>query len=143
MTRESGGLARTVLENVALECGEQLSPAMESTRNETIKQTVMAGFGIGCISGHIIGLELQTGKLVTLSVEGFPVMKQWHVIQSRHRNLPPVAAAFRAWLKRDGARVIEQVLGKEVARVGKLPRGKGEAAATARRRPLRVRVSRA
>jgi len=117
VTREPGGLARTILEELAQQSGASFDPAMETTSNETIKQTVMAGFGIGCLSGHTIGLELQARKLVVLRVAGFPVIRHWHVIKRRDRVLPPVAAAFRAWLMSDGARNIDEVLGRELARL--------------------------
>jgi DNA-binding transcriptional LysR family regulator len=81
--------------------------AMEIASNETIKQSVIAGFGLGFLSSHAIALELATGALTVLDVEGFPAMRSWYVVHHRQKRLPPVALAFKAFLERDGARLIE------------------------------------
>ena len=81
--------------------------AMEIASNETIKQAVIAGFGLGFLSSHAIALELATGALTVLDVAGDPAMRHWVVVHHRHTQLPPVAAAFKAFLRTDGARLIE------------------------------------
>jgi DNA-binding transcriptional LysR family regulator len=81
--------------------------AMEIASNETIKQSVIAGFGLGFLSSHAIALELATGALTVLDIEGFPAMRHWYVVHHRQKRLPPVAVAFKAFLERDGARLIE------------------------------------
>ena len=83
---------------------------MEIASNETIKQSVVAGFGLGFLSSHAIALELATGALVVLDVEGFPAMRHWYVVHHRQKRLPPVAVAFKAFLERDGATVIEGLM---------------------------------
>jgi hypothetical protein len=42
-----------------------------------------------------------------LDVEGFPAMRHWYVVHHRQKRLPPVALAFKAFLERDGATLIE------------------------------------
>ena len=81
--------------------------AMEIASNETIKQAVIAGFGLGFLSSHAIALELAAGALTVLDVAGFPAMRHWYVVHHRQKQLPPVAAAFKAFLRTDGARLIE------------------------------------
>jgi LysR family transcriptional regulator, low CO2-responsive transcriptional regulator len=81
--------------------------AMEIASNETIKQAVIAGFGLGFLSSHAIALELATGRLVVLDVVGFPAMRHWYVVHHRQKRLPPVAEAFKAFLREDGERLIE------------------------------------
>ncbi|CAG1003686.1 HTH-type transcriptional activator CmpR [Burkholderiales bacterium] len=81
--------------------------AMEIGSNETIKQAVIAGFGLGFLSSHAIALELASGGLVVLDVVGFPAMRHWYVVHRRAKRLPPVAAAFRDFLREEGARLIE------------------------------------
>jgi len=75
--------------------------------NETIKQAVIAGFGLGFLSSHAIALELAAGSLVVLDVEGFPAMRHWFVVHRRNKRLPPVAVAFVDFLREEGARLIE------------------------------------
>ncbi|HET9340985.1 MAG TPA: LysR family transcriptional regulator [Casimicrobiaceae bacterium] len=81
--------------------------AMEIGSNETIKQAVIAGMGLGFLSSHAIALEVETGRLAILDVEGFPAMRHWYVVHRRQKTLPPVAEAFKAFLRADGARLIE------------------------------------
>ena len=88
----------------------KLRVAMEIASNETIKQAVIAGFGLGFLSSHAIALELVTGALTVLDVVGMPAMRHWYVVHRRQKRLPPVAVAFKAFLERDGARLIERTL---------------------------------
>jgi DNA-binding transcriptional LysR family regulator len=68
---------------------------MEMSSNETIKQAVMAGMGISLLSLHTLGLELSTGLMRVLRVEGTPLMRTWYVVHLTGKMLSPVAAAFR------------------------------------------------
>jgi len=111
ISREPGGTARTIMDHLAEEAGMPYMIELETNSNETIKQAVMAGLGIGCISGHTLTLELLTKRLVALKVERFPVIKNWHLIHLRERQLSPVALAFRDYLMEHGAQIIERVMG--------------------------------
>ena len=84
----------------------RLHVAMEIASNETLKQAVIAGLGLSFLSAHAIALEREVGRLAVLDVEGFPSKGNWYVVQKRAKRLPPVAAAFRAFLLEDGARLI-------------------------------------
>ncbi|NML45294.1 LysR family transcriptional regulator [Ramlibacter sp. G-1-2-2] len=90
--------------------------AMEIRSTETIKQAVMAGMGISFLSAHTVSRELQAGSLVVLDVQGFPLMLNWYVVHRRTKRLPPVAQAFKAFLLKDGAKLIEQALGTKPVR---------------------------
>jgi len=94
----------------------KLNVAMEIRSTETIKQAVMAGMGISFLSAHTVSRELQSGSLVVLDVQGFPLMLNWYVVHRRTKRLPPVAQAFKAFLLKDGAKLIEQALGTKAAR---------------------------
>jgi DNA-binding transcriptional LysR family regulator len=89
----------------------QLNIAMEIKSTETIKQAVMAGMGVSFLSAHTISRELRSGSLTTLDVQGFPLMLNWYVVHRKHKRLPPVAQAFKAFLMNEGAALIEQALG--------------------------------
>jgi DNA-binding transcriptional LysR family regulator len=82
---------------------------MEIKSTETIKQAVIADLGISFLSAHTIKLELQSGSLAVLDVEGFPVMLNWYLVHRRNKRLPPVALAFKNFLMNDGAALIEQI----------------------------------
>ncbi|WP_332774625.1 LysR family transcriptional regulator [Polaromonas sp.] len=89
----------------------ELNIAMEIKSTETIKQAVMAGMGVSFLSAHTISRELQAGSLTVLDVQGFPLMLHWYVVHRRNKRLPPVAQAFRSFLMKDGAALIEQTIG--------------------------------
>ncbi|MES3003052.1 MAG: LysR family transcriptional regulator [Pseudomonadota bacterium] len=89
----------------------QVNLAMEIKSTETIKQAVMAGMGLSFLSAHTISRELQAKSLVVLEVQGFPLMLNWYVVHRKSKRLPPVAQAFKAFLMKDGAGLIDAALG--------------------------------
>jgi DNA-binding transcriptional LysR family regulator len=109
--REQGSGTRASMEHVFRERGVTFRASMEVSSNETIKQAVMAGMGLSFISSHTIGLESETGKLAILDVVGLPIVRDWYVIHLREKILSPIAAAFRAYLLENGARVILETVG--------------------------------
>jgi len=88
----------------------QLQIAMEISSTETIKQAVIAGMGVSFLSAHTVGMELQTGHLVVLDVQGFPAWQSWYVVHRRSKRLPPVAHAFRQFLLTEGAALIDGMM---------------------------------
>jgi DNA-binding transcriptional LysR family regulator len=97
-------LAQALADRVA-----KLNIAMEIRSTETIKQAVMAGMGISFLSAHTVALERQVGSLVVLDVEGFPAVLNWYVVHRKHKRLPAVASAFKAFLLAEGATLIEAI----------------------------------
>ena len=83
-----------------------LNVAMEIRSTETIKQAVMAGFGLSFVSAHTVSRELHSGELRTLDVQGFPLLLRWYVVHRRTKRLPPVAQAFKDFLLSEGAALI-------------------------------------
>ena len=94
---------------------KRLTIAMEIQSTETIKQAVVAGMGIAFLSAHTIGLDLLAGNLVVLDVQGFPAMLNWYLVHNRTKRLPPVAAAFKDYLLREGAPLIERLVHFELS----------------------------
>jgi DNA-binding transcriptional LysR family regulator len=75
--------------------------------NEMAKHAVMSQLGISLTSMHTLFLELKTGALVRLDVDGTPIVRTWYVAHHAERWLPPAAAAFRDYLLTEGARKVE------------------------------------
>ena len=71
---------------------------MEMSSNETIKQAVMAGMGLSFLSLHTIGLEVRSGLMHVLDVEGTPVMRMWNIVRLQSKVLSPAAEAFRYFI---------------------------------------------
>src|SRR6185436_3089338 len=108
ITREAGSATRLAMEQAFSESGVVPRVEMEIASNETIKQAVAAGFGLGFLSAHAVQQELALGRLAVVAVKGFPVMRHWYVVHRRDRRLPPVSAAFREFVVREGARLIRR-----------------------------------
>jgi DNA-binding transcriptional LysR family regulator len=93
--REPGSGTRQSLERFLSESGTLIRHGMQMTRNEAIKQAVRSGLGLSVVSAHTIELELETGRLVTLDVQGFPLPRDWYLVYRRGRRLSPAAKAFK------------------------------------------------
>ena len=107
ITREPGSATRLAMDQAFAEARIVPRIDMEIASNETIKQAVAAGFGLGFLSQHCIEQEVSLGRLAILRVEGFPVMRQWYVVHRRGRRLPRIAEAFAQFLVQEGARRIK------------------------------------
>lgn len=77
-------------------------PGFEFVSNETIKQAVMAGLGIGFISAHTIATEIELGRLAILDVVDTPVRRQWFAVSRTDRAPSPTMSAFREFIVRRG-----------------------------------------
>src|SRR5688572_21503856 len=108
ITREPGSATHLAMDQAFAEARIAPRVDMEIASNETIKQAVAAGFGLGFLSAHAVQQELALGRLAVVKVKGFPVMRLWYVVQLRGRRLPRVAQAFRGFLVSDGARLIRR-----------------------------------
>jgi LysR family transcriptional regulator, low CO2-responsive transcriptional regulator len=93
--REPGSGTRLAMERFFAEHAFAPRLGMQMTRNEAIKQSVRAGLGLSVVSLHTIELELETGRLKVLDVEGFPLERQWHLVYRKGKRLSPAARAFR------------------------------------------------
>jgi DNA-binding transcriptional LysR family regulator len=93
--REPGSGTRQAMERYFAEHGVAIRHGMQMTRNEAIKQAVRAGLGLSVVSLHTIELELETRRLVTLDVAGFPIERHWYLVYRRGKRLSPAARAFR------------------------------------------------
>ncbi len=108
ITREPGSATRLAMEQAFSESGVVPHVEMEIASNETIKQAVAAGFGVGFLSAHAVQQELVLGSLAVVAVKGFPVMRQWYVVHLRERRLPPITEAFERFVVGEGARLIRR-----------------------------------
>ena len=114
IVREQGSDTRLAMEELLAECRVKFNVTMEIKSTETIKQAVIAGMGISFLSAHTIALEVEVGRLSVLDVEGFPVMRKWHIVHHKNKRLPPVAIAFKEFLLQEGAALIEKLVGRAV-----------------------------
>jgi DNA-binding transcriptional LysR family regulator len=67
---------------------------MELGSNEAIKHAIVGGLGVSVLSLHTVSLEGPDGPVKLLDVEGFPIMRQWHLVYPKGKELSLVAEAF-------------------------------------------------
>lgn len=101
LVRESGSGTRSAMERFFAEHGIKINKGMETDTTEAIKQAVQAGMGLGIMSQHTAELELETGRLKILDVQGFPIIRYWHVVHRKHKRLSSVAKAFLEFLLKE------------------------------------------
>lgn len=98
LLREKGSGTRGVAERFFASHRLSLPAHMEMDTNEAIKQSVSAHIGVGIISRDSIELELETHRLCILDVAGFPIVRDWHIVQRKNKRLSVAAQAFQKYL---------------------------------------------
>ncbi len=98
LLREPGSGTRGVVERFFSDYRIRPPAAMEMDTNESIKQSVQAGMGLGIISLHSIELELETKRLAVLDAEHFPIMRHWYIVHRKNKRLSGAAQAFKQFL---------------------------------------------
>ena len=96
--REPGSGTRAAMERAFSEQSLEWRAGCELGTNEAIKQAVQAGLGLAVVSAQTVQLELETGRLVVLQVEGFPIIRHWYVVHRTDKRLSASTQAFRAML---------------------------------------------
>jgi LysR family transcriptional regulator, low CO2-responsive transcriptional regulator len=115
IVREPGSDTRQSMSAALARHEARLNIALEIKSTETIKQAVIAGHGRGLSVGPHVSRELRDGSLSLLDVHGFPLMLHWYLVPRRGKRLPPVAQAFREFLLREGAALIERIVPARVS----------------------------
>jgi molybdate transport repressor ModE-like protein len=112
LTREPGSGTRGLMEQLFESAGVRPKIGMAMSSNETIKQAVIAGLGIAFISAHTVATELDERRLVTLDVDGLPIVRQWFVLARKDKVLLPPAQAMLDFLKLRGAQFLPRTHGR-------------------------------
>jgi LysR family transcriptional regulator for metE and metH len=112
LTREPGSGTRGLMEQLFETAGVHPKIGMAMSSNETIKQAVIAGLGIAFISAHTVATELDERRLVTLDVDGLPVIRQWFVLSRKDKVLLPPAQAMLDFLSARGAQFLPRTHGR-------------------------------
>ncbi len=109
IVRESGSGTRAAMERYFADTRIKPAAIMTMASNETIKQAVIANIGVSFLSLHTTGLEVQTGLIKVLDVDGLPLVRRWQVVHVRARLLSPAAEAFRYHVLEHGERLLAQM----------------------------------
>lgn len=95
--REPGSGIRDATLRLFEQHGLKPKVRMELGSNEAIKHAVVGGLGIAALSLHTLSLEGPDGPVMLLDVEHFPIMRQWHLVYPKGKDLSLVAEAFLAF----------------------------------------------
>lgn len=98
VSREKGSGTRAAIERFLESQGLHFNFIMEMTSNEAIKQSVIAGLGLGIVSAQSVELEVEMGRLVILDIVGFPILRHWYIVSRMGKKLSPVAKLFEQFL---------------------------------------------
>lgn len=98
LLREPGSGTRGVVERFFASHRIRPPSSMAMDTNEAIKQSVQAGMGLGIISQHSIELELETGRLIILDAEHFPIVRHWYIVHRKNKRPSAAAQAFTRFL---------------------------------------------
>jgi len=96
--REPGSGIRLATEDYLTKNKVRIETRMEVGSNEAIKQAVKGELGLAVLSLASVAAEIERGELTTLDVQGFPLMRRWHVAYPAGKNLSHAATEFRKML---------------------------------------------
>jgi LysR family transcriptional regulator, low CO2-responsive transcriptional regulator len=115
IVREQGSGTRAAMEKFFEDARVEATLKMNLQSNETLKQAVMAGLGLGFVSLHTIGNELEQKQIAVLDVEGAPVVRAWNVVHTQSKMLSPAAEAFRYFMLEQGEAFLAQQFAHHMA----------------------------
>ena len=74
---------------------------LELGSNESVKESVAGGLGIGVVSMHALHGHQKEHGVSVVQVEGFPIPSAWHMVYPAGKKLSPLATAFKQHLVQD------------------------------------------
>jgi DNA-binding transcriptional LysR family regulator len=98
LLRERESVTRLATELQFAQAGVPIPASLELGNIEATKEGVAAGLGIAVLPHESVALELASGDLVVLDVQGFPLQRQWYIVHVRDRRLSLAANALRQLL---------------------------------------------
>ena len=102
LLREPGSGTRQATEEFWAASGIAPRSVMTVGSNGAIKHAATAGLGITLISLDAVVVELQSGDVVRLRVQGTPLQRPWYVLYVEGSELPRSAMLFLALLRSQG-----------------------------------------
>jgi DNA-binding transcriptional LysR family regulator len=69
-------------------------PAVTIGSNGAIRECVRAGLGISVLSRDAVAREIAEGTLAEIPTAATPLVRNWHLVTSTERDLPPGAQRF-------------------------------------------------
>jgi DNA-binding transcriptional LysR family regulator len=110
LMREQGSGTRGAVERFFAEHQMPINASMEMNTNEAIKQGVEVGLGLGIVSIRTVEDELESGRLVMLDVESFPIRRHWYLVHHSGKRLSGIAQAFKEFVRSEGHSFVKPIL---------------------------------
>jgi LysR family transcriptional regulator, low CO2-responsive transcriptional regulator len=98
LLREQGSVTRLLTDRHFAHAGVPLQASLELGSIEAIKQGVIAELGIAVVPSESVTLEIASGDLAILDVQGFPLKRQWYVVHLKGRRLSWATIALQQLL---------------------------------------------
>jgi DNA-binding transcriptional LysR family regulator len=106
IVREPGSGTRRSVQKLFDEHGVMVKVKLELGSNEAIKQAIAGGLGISVLSRHTLIPE--TGDLVVLDVQHFPIKRNWYIVYPAGKQLSIVARTYCEYLLSAAKQINEQ-----------------------------------
>lgn len=106
--REPGSDSRRVIEQAlaSLPQDESCLPdvRLEVMSNEAVLQALADGLGLAVLADRVAETARAAGIIAPLAVDGFPIVRSWHLCQPEGRVLASTAQLFRDFVHQQGER---------------------------------------
>lgn len=96
--REPGSGTRRAVQKLFDENGVSVKVKLELGSNEAIKQAIAGGLGISVLSRHTLIPDVESGELVILDVQHFPIKRNWYIVHPSGKQLSIVARTYLDYL---------------------------------------------
>ena len=102
MVRKEGSGTRAAMERLFTVNKTRPKKVMKMPNNETIKQAVMAGMGLGILSLRTVRHELASGHMALVDIEDLPWLGHWyitHLSNKKHSHQQRGPSTISCWNK--------------------------------------------
>lgn len=94
LVREAGSGTRQIIDEQLLKHLPHAEVVRAIQQSEAIKHMVSADIGLGCLSQHVIEIELAAGKLIQVKVAGIDLSRTWWLVWHKARHQSPIWQTF-------------------------------------------------
>jgi DNA-binding transcriptional LysR family regulator len=98
LVREPGSGTREIVEQQLGGALGTLNIALELGNSEAIRRTLLSGYGISCLSRHIIADDIENGRLIAVKARLPVIRRSFSIALHRNKTQTRGLAAFHAFL---------------------------------------------
>jgi len=107
VVREQGSGTRSAAKRFFTEHNIDFKTKMDMSNNRAIKHAAEEGLGLAIVSVHTLEIELKAKTLKILNVEGFPIFRNWYVVQREGKRLSPIAKVFNDYIMQEAGNMMQ------------------------------------